>query len=256
MTTITRPTANSGGMLGSLGRLIAKLYEWHWYVLPPVVGIAMMAMIVGAVVVAPREAFEGQVQRLMYIHVPSAIAAYMAFGVVFVCSLMVLWKRDMRYDAVARGAATVGVLFTALMLATGALWGRPIWGTFWAWDARLTSSLLLFLLYAAYLLARSLADELDEQAARYSAVYAIVAYLDVPIIQMSVRWWRTLHPQPIVMRLPGDQQLPTSMLLVLYAGMIGILLLTTWLIVLRSETERIGARATALRATLDRAEGN
>ena len=236
-------------------RMAAWGYGWRWLVLPPVVGASMLAMLVGAVVVAPREVVEGEVQRLMYIHVPSAIAGYLAFTVVFAASVGLLWTRDMRFDAVARGAATVGVLFTFMMLATGAIWGKPIWGTYWAWDARITSTLILFLLYTAYLLARSLADELDEQAARYSAVYAIVAFLDIPIIQMSVRWWRTLHPQPIVMRMPGDQALPDSMLLVLGISMLAIVLLTVWLIVLRAETEGIGARTTALRAALDRREG-
>ncbi len=227
------------------------VYGWRWLVLPPAVGALMLAMLVGAVVVAPREVVEGEVQRLMYIHVPSAISGYFAFAVVFAASVGLLWTRDMRFDAVARGAATVGVLFTFMMLTTGAIWGKPIWGTYWAWDARITSTLILFLLYTAYLLARSLADELDEQAARYSAVYAIVAFLDIPIINMSVRWWRTLHPQPIVV----EGALPVGMQLVLGLSMLAIVLLTVWLIVLRAETEGIGARATALRAALDRREG-
>jgi heme exporter protein C len=112
----------------------------------------------------------------------------------------------------------------------------------------------LLLLYAGYLLARGVADETDEQAARYSAVFAIVAFLDIPIIEMSVRWWRTLHPQPMVLRMPGDQVIPTEMLAVLGLGMVGILLLAVWLIVLRAETERLATRAIELRATLDRRE--
>lgn len=232
-------------------RIALWVYGWRWLVLPPTVGALMLAMLVGSVVVAPREVVEGEVQRLMYIHVPSAISGYLAFAVVFAASVGLLWTRDMRFDAVARGAATVGVLFTFMMLATGAIWGKPIWGTYWAWDARITSTLILFLLYTAYLLARSLADELDEQAARYSAVYAIVAFLDIPIIQMSVRWWRTLHPQPIV----TEGALPGSMLLVLGLSTLAVVLLTVWLIVLRAETEGIGVRATALRAALDRREG-
>jgi len=232
-------------------RIASWVYGWRWLVLPPTVGALMLAMLVGSVVVAPREVVEGEVQRLMYIHVPSAISGYLAFAVVFAASVGLLWTRDMRFDAVARGAATVGVLFTFMMLATGAIWGKPIWGTYWAWDARITSTLILFLLYTAYLLARSLADELDEQAARYSAVYAIVAFLDIPIIQMSVRWWRTLHPQPIV----TEGALPGSMLLVLGLSTLAVVLLTVWLIVLRAETEGIGVRATALRAALDRREG-
>jgi heme exporter protein C len=234
--------------------LAARVYATRWVVLPPLVGAAMLAMIIGAVVVAPREVVEGEVQRLFYVHVPSAIAMYLAFTVTFLASLALLWRRDMRFDTVARAAATVGVLFTVLTLATGSLWGRPVWGAWWAWDARLTSTLVLLLLYAGYLLARSVADETDEQAARYSAVFAIIAFLDIPIIEMSVRWWRTLHPQPMVLRMPGDQVIPTEMLAVLGLGMVGILLLAVWLIVLRAETERVSTRATELRALLDRRE--
>ena len=235
--------------------LVTRAWGVRWGVLPPVVGVSMLAMIIGAVVVAPREAVEGEVQRLFYIHVPASIAMYLSFGIVFVASLLVLWQRDMRYDVWARAAASVGVLFTAIVLATGSIWGRPVWGAWWAWDARLTSTLILFLVYSGYLLARSLADARDEQAARYAAVFAIVGSLDIPIVNMSVRWWRTLHPQPIVMRLPGDQALPDSMLAVLALGMVGIVSLAVWLIVLRAETERLAVRASELRAALDRREG-
>ncbi len=238
--------------MNALTRPIVRVYEARWFVLPPLVGVSMLAMIVGAVVVAPREAVEGEVQRLFYIHVPSAIASYFAFFVVFVASIAVLWKRDMRFDAVARAAAGVGVLFTGLVLATGAIWGYPIWSAWWAWDARLTSTLILFLIFSGYLLARSLADLADEQAARYAAVFAIIGVMDIPIINMSVRWWRTLHPQPIVLRMPGDQALPDSMLVVLGIGIVAILLLSLWFIALRSEVERIADRTTALRAALDR----
>ena len=232
----------------------SRAYDLRWLMLPPVTGIAMFAMIVGALVVAPREAVEGEVQRIFYIHVPSAIAAYVAFLIVFIASIMVLWRRDMRWDPVARGAATVGVLFTAFTLLTGMIWGKPIWGAWWAWDARLTSTLVLFLIYAGYLLARSLADEGDEQAARFAAVFAIIGFLDIPIINMSVRWWRTLHPQPIVAQPLGAQTLPDSMLVVLGLGMVAIIVLAVWLIVLRSETEGLHARATTLRAAVDRRE--
>jgi heme exporter protein C len=240
--------------MNALSAPAVRLYNARWVVLPPLVGVSMLAMIVGALVVAPREAIEGEVQRVMYIHVPSAMASYMSFAIVFVASILVLWKRDMRFDAVAKSAAGVGVLFTGLVLATGSIWGYPIWGAWWAWDARLTSTLILFLIFAGYLLARSLADTADEQSARYAAVFAIIGCLDIPIINMSVRWWRTLHPQPIVMKLPGQQALPDSMLIVLLIGMFAILLLALWFIALRSEVERIAARTTALRAALDRGE--
>ena len=232
-----------------------RVWGLRWGVLPPVVGVSMLAMIIGAVVVAPREAVEGEVQRVFYIHAPSASAMYLAFGIVFLASLMVLWQLDLRYDVIARAAASVGVLFTAIVLATGSIWGRPVWGAWWAWDARLTSTLILFLIYSGYLLARSLADPRDEQAARYAAVFALLGSLDIPIVNMSVRWWRTLHPQPIVMQMPGEQALPGSMLAVMMLGMVAILAIAVWFIVLKAETERLAVRAAELRSTLDRLEG-
>jgi heme exporter protein C len=233
---------------------LASLYALRWRTFPPLVGVGVFGLIVAAVVAAPREAVEGEVQRIFYIHLPSALTAYGAFFVVFVCSIMVLWKRDLRWDAVARAAAGVGVLFTALTLATGAIWGRPIWGVFWTWDARLTSTLILLMLYGGYLLARSLSDPTDEQAARYGAVFAILAFADIPIINMSVRWWRTLHPQPMVFD-PAGPSMPGEMLIVLAIGLLAVGLLGTWLIVLRADTELLALRAQTLRARLDRARG-
>lgn len=234
-----------------LGVLVLAVYRARWIALPPLVGVSMLAMIIGAVVVAPRESVEGEVQRLFYIHAPSATAMYLAGCIVFLASLVVLWKRDMRFDAVARAAAGVGALFTAIVLATGSIWGHPIWGTWWAWDARLTSTLILLLIYCGYLLARSLADETDEQAARYAAVLAIIGAIDFPIVHMSVQWWRTLHPQPIV----TQGALPGSMLAVFFVGLVAICLLAIWLIALRAEAEALATRASELRAAVDRREG-
>ncbi len=239
--------------LGAL-RPAVVLYGARWSLLPPLTGAFMLAMLVGAVIVAPREAIEGEVQRLFYIHVPSAIASYLCFTVVFAASVALLWTRNLRFDAVARAAAGVGVLFTALTLATGAIWGKPIWGVWWAWDPRLTTTLVLLLIYAGYLLARSLSDRGDVQAARYASVFAIIGFIDIPIINQSVNWWRTLHPEPIVTRLPGSQTLPDSMLAVLVLGMVAITLLALWLMALRSEVEQIGVRSDDLRAVVDRRE--
>jgi heme exporter protein C len=235
-----------------VANLLARVYGWRWAVLPPVTGVAMMAMIVGALVAAPREIVEGEVQRLMYLHVPSAVIMYAAFGFTAFSSVMFLWRRDMRWDAAARGAAVVGVFLCGMVLATGAIWGKPIWGVYWSWDARLTSTLILFLIYSAYLLARSVAGPLDEQAARFAAIFAIIGVADIPIIQMSVRWWRTLHPQPIVFQ--TTPALPGEMLIVLLIGFIAIFALATWLISLQTDTERAAQRVSALRAEVDHRE--
>jgi heme exporter protein C len=231
-----------------------RIYGWRWTVLPPVTAVGMFAMLLGATLVAPREAVEGDVQRLMYIHVPSAICSYVAFGVTFIASIVVLWKRDMRWDAAARAGAAVGELFTGITLATGSLWGRPIWGVYWVWDARLTSTLVLFLIFGAYLLARGVAGPNDEQVARYAAVFAIIGSLDIPLIHMSVTWWRTLHPQPIVFRALEGPALPASMALVLLVGFLAILSLVLWLTSLQTDTERLYQRAQTLRAEIDRRE--
>lgn len=236
--------------MSALTSMLSALYRGRWTLLPPLAGVGVLAMIVGAIVAAPREVVEGEVQRLMYIHVPSANAMYVAFGITFVASIIVLWKRDMRWDAVARGSASVGVLFTGFALVTGMLWGKPIWGVYWTWDARLTSTLVLFLVYSGYLLARAVSDPSDEQAARYGAVLAIVGFLDIPFIVMSVRWWRTLHPQPIVSRI--DPQLPEEMLAVLAISTLAIIVLAVWLIALRTEAEQVGVRLMSLRAAADR----
>lgn len=242
-------------MIPTILDLLRRAYGLWWLVIPPIAGVAVMAMTIGALVVAPREVVEGDVQRLLYLHFPSILAAYGAIGVVFVASIVVLWRADMRWDAVARGAATVGVLFTGLTLATGAIWGKPVWGVFWTWDARLTATLVLFLIYAGYLLARAVADELDEQAARFAAVFAVIGALDIPLITMSVRWWRTLHPQPIVMRGLERPALPGDMVLVLMLAFLGIGALALWLGLLRTETEWLAKRTAAARAAIDRREG-
>lgn len=237
--------------MSAVAQLLRGAYGARWVALPPLAGIGVFVLLAGSLVVAPREAVEGEVQRLFYIHLPSALAAYGSFFVVFVASIALLVKRDLRWDAIARGAAGVGVLFTVFTLATGAIWGRPIWGVYWNWDARLTSTLILLLLYGGYLLARSLADPADEQAARYGAVFAILAFADIPIINMSVRWWRTLHPQPMVFRGPEGPSMPIEMVIVLLVGIVAVGVLATWLIVLRSETELLGLRTGALRARAD-----
>jgi len=229
--------------------LMRQVHGWRWTVLPPVAGIAMMAMIVGALVAAPREIIEGEVQRLMYLHVPSAVTMYIAFITTAFASVMFLWKRDMRWDALARASAMVGVFLCGMVLATGAIWGKPIWGVYWSWDARLTTTLILFLIYAAYLLARSIAGPLDEQAARYAAIFAIIGVADIPIIQMSVRWWRTLHPQPIVFQ--PNPALPGEMLIVLLIGFAAILALAAWLVSLTTDAERAAQRIAVLRAEVD-----
>src|SRR3712207_12457 len=172
--------------------------------------VAMTAALYAALIYAPTERLQGDVQRIFYFHLPLAWNAYLAFFVVFVASVAYLWRRDPRADALARASAEVGLVFMTLVLVTGSLWARPIWGTWWSWDARLTTSLVLWFIYVGYLMLRSsVADE--EQAARYAAVLGIIGFVDVPIIHQSVVWWRTLHPESVVLQ-SGGPAMPPSML--------------------------------------------
>ena len=144
-------------------------------------------------VYAPRERVMGEIQRIFYFHVASAWLAMFAFLVVFIFSIMFLWKGELRYDRIAVASAEIGVVFTTIVLVTGSLWARPIWNTWWTWDPRLTSALILWIMYLTYLILRGNLPE-SQKKLQFSAVYAIVAFLDVPIVFFSIRWWRTIHP--------------------------------------------------------------
>jgi heme exporter protein C len=134
----------------------------------------------------------GHLQKIMYVHVPSAWVSMVAFLVVFICSVLFLLRRDIRYDLAAAAAAEVGVILTALTLALGSIWGRPTWGIWWTWDPRLTTTAILLLIYVGYLTLRSFTEDEDRRA-RWAAAVGILGFLNVPIVYMSVRWWRTIH---------------------------------------------------------------
>jgi len=154
----------------------------------------------------PTEKGMGIIQRIFYFHVPLAWVAFLAFFVVFITSILYLWKRDTKWDTLAHASAEIGVVFTTLVLITGPIWARPEWGSWWTWDARLTSSLILWLTYIAYLLVRSFAEE-EEKGARFAAVIGIVGFINVPIVYLSVNLWRTQHPPELVSDLEGSMLL-------------------------------------------------
>jgi len=149
--------------------------------------------------VAPRELTQGNVQRIMYVHVPAAWVAYLAFVVVFAASIVYLATRRPGADRIAHASAETGVVFTGLAIAAGSIWGKPTWGTWWTWDARLTTTAILFVIYLGYLLLRGMVDD-HERGARYAAVVGIIGALDIPLVHFSVLWWRTLHQPPSVGR--------------------------------------------------------
>jgi heme exporter protein C len=161
--------------------------------------VALAMGVVMAFVVAPREVTQGNVQRIMYVHVPAAWVAYLAFGVVFVASVTYLATRAPVADRIGHASAEAGVVFTGLAIAAGSIWGKPTWGTWWTWDARLTTTAILFIIYLGYLLLRGMVDD-RERGARYAAVVGIIGGLDIPLVHFSVLWWRTLHQPPSVGR--------------------------------------------------------
>ncbi len=145
---------------------------------------------------APTEATMGDVQRIFYYHVPSAWTAFLCFIANFVASVAYLLKRNERLDAFAFSAAEVGVVFCSVVLVTGPIWARPVWGIWWTWDARLTSTLVLWLIYVSYLVLRRYAS--GGQTATLAAALAVFGFLDVIFVYMAIRWFRTQHPQPVV----------------------------------------------------------
>lgn len=159
--------------------------------------IAVMGALAMAFLYAPTEKTMGDVQRIFYFHVPSAWASFVAFGVVAVASIFFLKTGKAKWDILAKSSAEVGVMFLTLVLITGPLWAKPVWNVYWTWDARLTTSFILWLIFIAYLMLRNyVADK--ERGARFAAVFGIIGFLDVPIVYMSIRWWRTLHPAPVM----------------------------------------------------------
>lgn len=181
---------------------------------------------------APREVTMGDVQRIFYFHVPSAWIGFLSFFVVFVGSVLYLVKRDHKWDALARASAEIGVVFTTLVLLTGPLWAKAAWGAYWVWDARLTTTLVLWLIYIGYLMLRASVD--DARRARLAAVLGVVGFMDVPIIYFSVVWWRTQHPSLVVGEAGG---LEPAMVATLMVALLSFTLLYIWLLFVRVRLE-------------------
>ncbi len=172
--------------------------------------VAIALTYIRAIFFTPLEALQGPAQKILYVHAPAAWVAFMAFGLVAVASILYLWLREDRLDRIAESSAEVGVVFTTVVLTTGPLWGKPIWGAYWTWDARLTLTLFLWFVYVGYIVLRGALDDRAARA-RYSAVLGILGALLIPFIHLSVYLFRTLHPQPILMK-PSAPSLPGEML--------------------------------------------
>jgi heme exporter protein C len=182
------------------------IFDWVFVVAV----LLAIGVYIRAIYFTPLEATQGAAQKIYYLHVPSASAAYLAVSITALMSLVYLWLHDHRADLLAESAAEVGLVFLSGVLITGPLWARRIWGTWWTWDARLTLTLFLWFLVAGYLVMRGAIED-DAMRARYSAVLAVLAAIDIPFIHLSVYLFRTLHPMPIVLK-PDKPSLPPDML--------------------------------------------
>lgn len=207
-----------------------------------------IATLWGAFFYAAREKVMGDVQRIFYFHAPAGLVCFLAFFVTFVASIAYLSTRRRWWDVVALASTEIGLLLTTIVLITGPLWARPIWGTYWTWEARLTTTLILWLIYMGYLLVRRYTDNPDQQA-RFAAVLGIVGFLDVPIVYWSVSWWRGHHP--LVLKVSGGGGLEPSMRRVFLMGILTYLALYATLMALRVP---LGRRQEELRWLEEQAE--
>jgi heme exporter protein C len=203
--------------------------------------VAVAAASVNALFLVPADAVQGDAQRIMYVHVPSAWLGYLSFGVTALAGIGYLWKRDLRLDAIAVAGAEIGVMFTAFAIWGGMMWGKPVWGVFWQWeDPRLTTTALLLALYLGYLLFRRLTDDPERRAAR-AAVVGIVAAVDIPIVHFSVEWWRGLHQGPTFGS--PDKLLhpaaPLLFVLALVSMVVAFTIAWVWLMIRRYQLARI-----------------
>lgn len=220
-------------------RLVLRLYPGDRALLAAALVLLAAGWAMGLAWVPP-DRFQGDVQRLMYVHVPAAWAALALFTVAFGAAVRVLWRRTANADHLLHAAVEVGVVFLALALALGALWGRPVWGVWWAWDPRLTTSAVLLAVFSGTLGLRRLIDD-PRRRATVSAAVTVVAFALVPVVHWSVVWWRSLHQGPSVLR-PDGPAMAGSMLATLLVNAIAATLLASWLVMRRVRLARLEAR--------------
>ncbi|HEX8358486.1 MAG TPA: cytochrome c biogenesis protein CcsA [Longimicrobium sp.] len=194
----------------------------------------------------PTESEMGIVQRIFYVHVPSAWVAFLAFGIVALCSLGYLWLRDDRLDAISVAAAELGLLFTTIVLVTGPLWGKIAWGAWWVWEPRLTLTLLLWFIYVGYFILRG-ATESPERGKRFAAVLGIVGAVDIPLIHLSVTWFRSQHPEAVILRPEGPAAAP-EIVQTLLVSFLAFTLLFFGLLMVRYALRRLEDRVDYQRA--------
>jgi heme exporter protein C len=194
----------------------------------------------------PTERSMGIVQRIFYVHVPSAWVAFLAFGIVALCSVGYLWLKDDRLDAIALSAAELGTVFTTIVLLTGPLWGKIAWGAWWVWEPRLTLTLLLWFIYIGYFMLRG-ATENPERGKRFAAVLGIIGAVDIPLIHISVNWFRSQHPQPVILRPEGPSADP-EIVQTLLVSLLAFTLMFFALLLYRYAMERLSSEVDLLAA--------
>ena len=215
-------------------------------------GVLMLVNLYMIFMVVPTDAILGHVQRIFYFHVPMAIVSFVAFLVVFLASIAYVFRRETKWDNLAHASAEVGVVFISLALITGMIWAKPVWNAWWLWTPRLTTTLILWLIYVAYLMIRSYAPT-PSKAAVYGAVMGIIGFADVVVVYFSVQWWPGIHPTPVVGPLAATGSLDGTMRSVLLFSFVTFLALLTYLIMERMALQDTEDRIRGIRISLRRA---
>jgi heme exporter protein C len=205
---------------------------WPWLVM---VVAGLVTLIAGMIV--PPDAVQGQMSRILYVHVPGAWLAYLAFGITMAASAMYLWRSTLVWDRLAASSAEIGVYFTGLTLVLGMIWGKPTWGVWWTWDARLTLTAIMFFVYLGYLALRRTTDDIESRAKR-SAILGVLAVVQIPLVHFSVVWWRSLHQAPTLLK-PERPDMDGDMLLALVISVTMFTIMYVAMMVKRMELARL-----------------
>ena len=228
---------------GRPGRAAARSI-WPWLLLLT----AVLVLVDGYLIfmVAPTDLVLGHIQRIFYIHVPISLLSFIGFFVCAVAGIGYLIRRTDRWDRLAHSAAEVGVVFVTLALVTGVIWARPVWGAWWTWEPRLTTTLILWLIYVAYLMIRHYAPT-PQQGRSWAAVVGIIGFVDVPIVYYSVQWWRSIHPVQVIGPESADDALEPIMARILIFSFVAILALFVYLVMERMALRQAEDRLSELR---------
>jgi heme exporter protein C len=208
-----------------------------------IVAIALLTRDILVMVGLPPEKSQGAIFKIIFFHVPMAMTAMVGCGVALIASVLFLVTKNFLYDALAVSVTEVGLAFLAANLITGSIWGRNQWGIWWAWDARLTSALVCWILYASYLMLRNAVED-PTQRATFSAVFSIFCFIDVPIVIFSIKWWRTQHPQPVFW---GGGSIPFGWYAIALWQLLAMVLLGTVLTIIRLRDEESHREIEAMR---------